>query len=71
MANLSIDLHVVEGALDRELCGVLSRAVYLVEQIDERDRDIESARLLVAARVFAGVIELYTERRRLQGEAGA
>jgi hypothetical protein len=68
--SIDIDLHVADGALDRELQLARARAVYLVEQIEERDRDIESARLLVAARVFAGVIEIYAERRRLEGAGG-
>jgi hypothetical protein len=70
MAEVSIDLHVADGALDRELQLARARTVYLVEQINQRDGDIESARLLVAARVFSGVVEIYAERRRLEGAGG-
>lgn len=43
-----------------------SAVVRLAEAIDADERTVESGRLLVAARVFAGVVDCFIEYQRIE-----
>lgn len=53
------------------LAEVAGEVIRLCESIDQGDRSVPSARLLVAARVFAGAVELYAEQQAVAARVPA
>jgi hypothetical protein len=49
---------------EAELRAAVARALEAAEELERADRSIESGRLIVAARVFSGAVEVYVEHRR-------